>query len=530
MRVKGWIIGWFAIVITGLSALGYFVYRIDPYFHYHKPDTDAYFYVLDNERSQNDGISKHFDYDALITGTSMTQNFKTSELDEIFGVNSIKVPFSGGSYKEMNDNLKVALKYNPNLRLVVRGLDTGMFLADPDMMRGDLGEYPTYLYDENPFNDVKYLFNKDIIFGRAYAMAQENDADGFEPGITSFDDYSRWQNYYTFGRNTVAPAGVSFEGPGEPIHLTDEQKEIIKANITQNVTSLAEKYPDVDFYYFFTPYSILWYKDSVINGTVYQQIEAERYVIELILECDNIKLFSFNSEEDIIANINNYKDSIHYAQWINSYMLRCMHDNEYRLTEDNYQEYLRKELALYTNYDYLSLNGQIDYETDFYMAALMNEKIWGGKPIDVLAECVDSMTLMNAEIVGKQYENNEGIRCAGCLQRESGMEDSLFDDIQNGEYIGAKINIESIGKHNYLIFYGKKVAEHGQPTVFVVDDNGEIVGEVSVNYYDIDTKWHQYGIDLSDVEGDITIYFNGGYIDNTGAVESEFIFNGIMLY
>lgn len=62
MKTKEWIIGWLVIVIIVLTIIGSFVYKIDPYFHYHKPDTDDYFYSLDNERSQNDGISKHFDY------------------------------------------------------------------------------------------------------------------------------------------------------------------------------------------------------------------------------------------------------------------------------------------------------------------------------------------------------------------------------------------------------------------------------------------------------------------------------------
>lgn len=272
------------------------------------------------------------------------------------------------------------------------------------------------------------------------------------------------------------------------------------------------------------------YKDSVVNGTIYQKIEAERYAIELILEHDNIKLFSFNSDESIITDINNYKDASHYAQWINTYMLQCMHDNKYRLTEDNYDEYLKEELALFVNYDYLSLNDQTDYENDFYAAALMNEKIWGVKPIDVLYECTDSIVLMNAEIVENQYENNKGIRCVGNIPRKPDSESSLSDYIQSCEYVGAKINMESIGKHNYLVFYGKKVADHGQPAVFVVNDNGEKVGEIWESCHNIDTNWHQYIIDLSNVEDNITIYLNGSYEDNTGNPESEYIFSNIMLY
>ena len=525
MKTNGSIIGWFIIVTVALFIIGSSVYRVDPYFHYHMPNTDNYYYALDNQRSQNDGIIKHFEYNALITGTSMTENFLTSELDEIFGVNSIKVSYSGGSYKEMNDSLKNAFKYNPDLKLIVRGLDTNKFFDTADEMRNDLGSYPTYLYDENPFNDVNYLFNKDVIFYRVYAMEE-----GSNEGITSFDDYSRWQDDYTYGINTVAPDRVSFDGVGEPVHLTDEKKESIRESITQNVTALADEYPEVDFYYFMTPYSILSYKDSVGDGTIYCQVEAEQYIIELILEHENIKLFSFNGVEEYVTDLNNYKDLNHYAQWINSYMLRCMYEGKYRLTKDNYEEYLEKELSLFTGYDYLSLNEQADYKNDFYAAALINEKVWGVKPIDILSKGASSVELSNAEIVDEQYEGSQGIRCVGKLQRESNCEMDASDYIQSNEFVGAKISIDSIDKHKYLVFYGRKVVNHAQPTVVVLNDNNERVGEVAESYHDLDNEWRQYLIDLSSVEGGITIYFNGGYIDSTGSLESEYIFSDIKLY
>ena len=78
--------------IGGLTAF------VDPYFHYHAP-LSFLEYPLNNQRYQNDGIVRNFDYDAIITGTSMTENFKTTEFDNLFNVNSIKVPFSGATYK-----------------------------------------------------------------------------------------------------------------------------------------------------------------------------------------------------------------------------------------------------------------------------------------------------------------------------------------------------------------------------------------------------------------------------------------------
>ena len=415
MKSKKWLTGWFVLVVITLCVIGGFVYKIDPYFHYHEPDTETYFYPLNNERSQNDGICKHFEYDALITGTSMTENFKTSEMNEIFGVNSIKVPYSGATYKELNDNLTIALENNPNLKTIVRCLDYVRIFDSKDMMREDLGTYPTYLYDSNPFNDVKYLFNKDVIFGRAYAIETVNDHEGSFPGITSFDEYARWQSEYTFGINTASLDDRTPSKEGNAERLTEDEKKIIRGNITQNVTSLADEYPDVDFYYFFSPYSALWWKDVVDDGTIYKWIEAEQYVIELILKHENIHLYSFNNRVDITTDLNHYKDKTHYGEWINSSILHWLYEGKGLLTKENYQDYLAEELTFYTTFDYLSLNGQHDYQNDYYAEVLLNYELSGAEPMDLLKS--ESVTL-------ERLDEQE-----------------------------TKIKIEDIGKYDYLVFW-----------------------------------------------------------------------------
>ncbi len=106
---------WFKKCITALFILliGSVIlfWIIDPYFHFHKPFSFVSYRLYD-ERYINDGISRHFDYDAIITGMSMAQNFKTSEADKFLGVKSVKETFSGADYKEISKNLGRALKYN----------------------------------------------------------------------------------------------------------------------------------------------------------------------------------------------------------------------------------------------------------------------------------------------------------------------------------------------------------------------------------------------------------------------------------
>ena len=529
-KSKIWIAGYFILVAGALGIAGGWVVKVDPFFHYHKPNTAKYFYTLDNQRNLNDGIIKHFDYDALITGTSMTENFRTTEMNSVFGVNSIKVPFAGGTYKEINDNLAKALACNPGLTTVVRGLDMEYFFDHKDRIRDDLGEYPTYLYDDNIFNDIEYVFNRDIIFRRVYSMLKENDMPGFVPGVSSFDNYSYWMGGYSFGGNTVRSFQTVFEEPGTPVHMTEEERQTIHENIEQNVVSLAREYPDTTFYYFFTPYSAAWWEARVADGTIYKQIEAEEYIIEQILECENIKLYSFNNRTDITTDLNNYKDLTHYGVWINSLILKWMQDGQYILTKENYADYLAQELSFYTSYDYSLLQGQTDYENDYFAEALLRKELAGTEPLVLLPGKPDGYELENAEIVEDQSGNVLEVNCQGNLQRTPDSAVAASDYLINSGYAGIKMTIEEIAPYKYLVFYGEKNRDHGQPGVFVYNENNEAVAELTVMYYQIDEEEHQYMLDVSRLTGRVTVIFNGAYTDTNGSKDSSYTFRDVTLY
>ncbi len=353
MKTKTWIISLLVVTLIILAALASAIIYIDPYFHYHKPNSNL-FYELNNERSQNDGIIRHFDYQGMIIGTSMAENFKASEASELWGYDFIKVPFAGGTYKEQNDNIAKAIKYNPDLKVVIRPLDYAYLTDDKDRVRDDLGDYPDYLYDNNPFNDVKYVFNKQILFDICLPML-DNARNGQAGGVTSFDDYANWMADATFGADAVLGDRTSFTESEEVKLFMGEIKEQVHDNITQNVVDLAKANPDIQFYYYLTPYSVAWWGSQREQGNMDLWFGVEEYAISLILECDNIHLFSFNNEFDVTTNLDNYRDECHHGDWINSWILACLYSGTDQLTSDNYEEYVAVEKEYYTNYDYESL-------------------------------------------------------------------------------------------------------------------------------------------------------------------------------
>ena len=131
MKAKKWFLSCMSVLAGSILLMLLVFWIFDPYFHFHKPFSFISYRLYD-ERYINDGISRHFDYDAIITGTSMAQNFKTSEVDALFGVESVKETFSGAGYKELSENLDRALKRRPELKTVIWTMDANAILRDKD--------------------------------------------------------------------------------------------------------------------------------------------------------------------------------------------------------------------------------------------------------------------------------------------------------------------------------------------------------------------------------------------------------------
>jgi len=336
------------MIATLLILIGSIVIFVDPLFHFHKP-ISFFQYIIDDERYQNDGILKNFDYDAIITGTSYTENFKTSELDELFGTNAVKVPAFGSTFYELNQRLQTAFKHNKNIKLVVRSLDP-RFLENKDKKAFANEDYPEYLYDENPFNDVEYVFNKEIIY-------KVKDVIGYTLAgkkTTSFDDYAAWSDYVTYGKDVVLSKYNRPEKQNEII-FTNEDKENVIESTEQNIVELAQNNPSTEFYLFLPPVSIVFFDELNQSGTLKQNFDAERVAIEILLKCENIHVYSFFDDFEMICDLNNYKDYAHYGGWINSYILECMYNGEYEITKNNIEDYYKLVEDFYLNYDYDSI-------------------------------------------------------------------------------------------------------------------------------------------------------------------------------
>lgn len=337
------------IMIVGVALLTYIV---DPYFHYHRP-INGISYRLYEQQYINDGIARHFDYDAIIIGNSLSENMKTSQVDELFDCKSIKIPYSGAGYKELWGNIERALGYNPNVKKVFVIVDTEDAARDKDYVR--YTDYPEYLYDDNFWNDAEYLWNKDTLYrGTIYNLLMT--ITGRES--TSFDEYSA-----KYG-DTGADAITSLLKPipeGEDIVIreyTEDDERMVIDNVSENIVKVAREHPDTEFVLLYAPSSIVKWARYYSKGEVGYRLAVNKTTTEILLEQENIFIYGFQDEFDLLCNLDNYQDTIHYTTEVCEYMMDRIANGKERLIPDNYKEYYESLETFYPEYNYRKLQKQ----------------------------------------------------------------------------------------------------------------------------------------------------------------------------
>ena len=99
----------FVMILALMVLVSGIVFIFDPFYHYHKPWLGLKA-VLNDKEYQCIGTLTHFDYDALIVGSSVMENNDNSWFDSAYGVTSIKAIRSYGATADLCYLMDTAFK------------------------------------------------------------------------------------------------------------------------------------------------------------------------------------------------------------------------------------------------------------------------------------------------------------------------------------------------------------------------------------------------------------------------------------
>lgn len=319
---------------------------VDPLFHYHRPLKGFLYSTSIDSRHICDGIIKHFDYDTITTGDSLSVNYKVSEINDLFDVHSIKASHYYADYSELYELVECAVKYNKNFKNLFWTLNPNNLMIDKDQKRH--GEWPEYLYNQNPFDDVNYVFNKDVMWNgivNSLSQAKKNTS------ISPFD-FDTFLSYESPRGKSIVLAGRTYRDAAPKATFSPEEKHLVCENIEDNILQLAKNHPQIDFTIIIPPLSIIWWDDLYRTGEIEKYIAAEETAIQCLLTCDNIRVYSFVNEYSTVCDYDRYCDTIHYGKEVSSMMLQSISKGSNEITKENYSQYCQDVRNFYLNYEY----------------------------------------------------------------------------------------------------------------------------------------------------------------------------------
>jgi len=308
----------FLILIAGTVIL------FDPFYVYHKP-LPGLKAVLTDKEYQCVGTLRNFDYDAVIVGSSVCENYNNKWFDNGFGCTSVKAIRSYGATADLLYLLNIAYE-NHNVKQVFYNIDPSSLYSSTQTTFESTG-CPMYLYDRNILNDGQYLFNKDVLLEKipmelAKSFSSYDEGDGY--------NWAQWKTFHHLMCMTMYDRKEDIS-PMQDSHMYDE---LAKEN-TAMLTEMVEKHPETSFKFFFSPYSMCWWDNAYRTGERDAVLSAQRICIEKLLQYENVSVYYYQDDVETITNLDNYMDMIHFSKEINYEICNKLINEEDRITTEN---------------------------------------------------------------------------------------------------------------------------------------------------------------------------------------------------
>lgn len=328
MTRKQWGLLTLSLLLLSIGGIIGSVVLIDPFEIYRQ--ATAFIPPITNgtQNYANAGIAKSYEYDSVIIGSSMTENFRPSQLDDLLGGRFVKLCINGGSPFNHRQMMELAFSTH-NVRRVLYGLDVEALTY---FYRTPKCEMPEYLYDDDLFNDTAYWFNHSVLLRyipQCLRTLGQTDPD-------QRDTMYMWGDLYAYGKE-AALRELTITGEAvDQGEETDEPQlsQQSRLNVEHNLLPFIEAHPETEFIIFFPPYSLARWVDFYQQGAMLYHLQQKEAAIRTLLPYDNVRIYDFQAELDWVTELDNYIDTWHYGPWINDAIIERIARDENRITDE----------------------------------------------------------------------------------------------------------------------------------------------------------------------------------------------------
>jgi hypothetical protein len=249
------------------------------------------------------GLARFYPYDAVVTGTSTSNNFSPADLDAALGLRTMNFALAGSSIEEQRAVLDVALATG-KVRTVFWGLDAFAFAPHP--ARG----FPYYLYREPGWRTAPYFVNLGAL---DHAFATLVTPDAARMTLARWNASRSWAGDYVYNRAQVA-AAWQHRHTLMPAPLPDTAEEAATL-VDRRLVDVIRAHPSVRFDLVLVPYTALYYR-MLADERPRELDEVCRLDAAIVARAGalpNAAVFNFRDADGMMLDLDRFHDLLHFS-------------------------------------------------------------------------------------------------------------------------------------------------------------------------------------------------------------------------
>lgn len=311
-----------AILAAGVTVLlavtALFVYLVDPFQVFRRSRGTPNLYGV--AQFQIPGIARHYPYDAVVTGTSTSNNFREGDLGAALAWRPLNFSLAGSTIEEQRAVLETALATG-KARYVFWGVDPFAFGS----ARGR--PFPYYLYRQPGWPSVQYLLNLGAL---SHGLSTLVLPDTKRVSLAQWSEKNVWDDQYTYGRAQVLTAWAHRRH--QPASQLPETADLADQAVTGTMEALVRAYPDVDFRIILLPYSVLYSKLLVEErrGEFDGGCRITGAILSRVAPLPNARVYDFREDRAITHDLDAFKDLVHFSGNVSRQIIADVAADRYR--------------------------------------------------------------------------------------------------------------------------------------------------------------------------------------------------------
>jgi len=316
-----------AVALGLAAAVMAFNAWVDPFQHYRKAERFAPRFYNAWQRYENPGIAKHYDYDRIVTGSSLMECVLPADVDRLMGGRTINLSVSAQTAYDAGRLLSVALATGKP-RHVIMNVDYNAFSGAPDRS-GFAEPFPGYLYDDTVLDDLPY------VLGAGTLRKSLETLLGLHWSRFGTDPSRMW--YWADGYQFFAAKAVQGLDPDNLNARFRQPARTLagmQASFEANLAPLIERHPEVRFSFVYAPYAILVWLDFRQRSQLEVTLAFREWLFKRTRAYPNVEIFDFHAEPAIVMDLDHFTDIYHFSPKVSQALIAAMAEGRYRLTPE----------------------------------------------------------------------------------------------------------------------------------------------------------------------------------------------------